>query len=115
MLTKESRLRRKEEVDAVFRRGTVVSADDFILKFLPNGLPHSRVAVLVGKKVSNKANQRNRIRRRLREVVRLNFEKIPTGYDILIIVRSLKLRETAFPEITKKFLTILTRWINKKS
>jgi ribonuclease P protein component len=115
MLKKEFRLRKKEEVDAVFRKGKVVSVDSLILKFIPNGLPHSRVAVLVGKKISNKAAQRNRIRRRLREIARMHSDKIPAGYDLLLIARSLKLREINFQEITQNFLTLITKWINKKS
>jgi ribonuclease P protein component len=42
-----------------------------------------RVGLTVGK-VLGKAHERNRIKRRLREVMRLHIGLIPTGYDLIL-------------------------------
>ncbi|MFH1375471.1 MAG: ribonuclease P protein component [Patescibacteria group bacterium] len=109
MLSGKFRLRKKEEVDLVFHKGKSVSLPEFTFKFLPNAFGTTRIAVLVGKKLSNKASARNRIRRRLREVARLNLEQLPQGLDLLIIARSLKLREIDFAELTGKFLKLASK------
>ncbi|MFH0834255.1 MAG: ribonuclease P protein component [Patescibacteria group bacterium] len=109
MLAAEFRLRKKSEVDQVFRQGKVVAIPAIALRFLPNTFDYSRVAVLVGKKLAKKAVARNRIRRRLREIVRLNFTRIPVGLDLLIIARETKLREIDFTELTAKFLELIAK------
>lgn len=46
----------------------------------------SRVAVVVTKKVQKAAPRRNRIRRRVYEIVRTNWTHIKPGHDILISI-----------------------------
>ena len=55
-----------------------------VIRYLANGSDLSRFGFLVNKRIGNAA-QRNKIRRRLREVVRLTSVK--AGWDALIIVR----------------------------
>jgi ribonuclease P protein component len=47
----------------------------------------SRFAFAVGRHIG-KAARRNRVRRRLREVVRLSLENIKPGYDCLLVART---------------------------
>ena len=55
------------------------------VKALKNNLDVSRFAIAIGLKVSKKAVKRNRVKRQLREVLRLNLEKIKPGYDVMIV------------------------------
>ena len=55
-----------------------------VIRYLANGNDFSRFGFLINKRIGNAA-QRNKVRRRLREVVRLNSVK--AGWDALIIVR----------------------------
>jgi len=107
MLSQDFRLRKKQEVATVFKRGKSFSSPEITLRFLPNSLPNSRIAVLVGVKLDKRAVVRNRIKRRLREVARLNFSSIPSGLDLLIIARAIKLREIPLPELNNKFLQLV--------
>lgn len=109
MFSSKFRLRKKEEVNLVFKTGRSISAPEFAFRFLPNSLPETRIAVLVGVKLSKKAVDRNRIKRRLREVARLNLTKIPPGFDLLIIARNSKLLEIDFTELTAKFLSLVAK------
>jgi len=113
MLSSKFRLRRKEEVNLVFKTGRSISAPEFAFRFLPNSLSGTRIAVLVGVKLSKKAVDRNRIRRRLREIARLNFTKIPPGFDLLIVARNSKLLEIDFVDLTAKFLSLVAKIPNR--
>ena len=64
----------------------------------------NRVGVTVGKKLG-KAVIRNRVRRRLREVYRLNEAAFQCGYDIVVVARS-KAVEAPFSQLTKAYLAL---------
>ncbi len=109
MLSRTLRLTRKSDIDRVFRRGRSVAARQFAFKYLPNSSDSARVAVLVGTKLAKRAVHRNRIKRRLREIIRLNFDKVPQGIDLLIIARDLKLRDTDWPALTEQVVALLLK------
>ena len=54
------------------------------------------------------AVERNRMRRRLREVYRLHEAELLPGYDIVIVARS-RAMEADFAELTRAFLTLAGR------
>ena len=53
-----------------------------------NELGRSRVGITVGKRVAKQAVARNRIRRRLREAVRLRYPRLRPGLDLLLVARA---------------------------
>lgn len=69
-----------------------------------NRSEHNRVGITVSKKLG-KAHIRNRVRRRFREVYRLNEEKILPGWDIVIVARSRAI-EADFGKLTGAFLQL---------
>ena len=64
----------------------------------------NRVGVTVGKKLG-KAHIRNRVRRRVREVYRLNEDKFQPGWDIVIVARG-KAIDAEFSALTGNFLAL---------
>lgn len=87
MLFRENRLKKKRDFDRAHKLGTFVRFGFLSLKKVKNGLPDSRFGFLVGTKISKKAVLRNKIKRRLREVTRLNNSRIVPGYDVVVFVR----------------------------
>jgi len=81
------RLVRTAEYDAVYQSGRRRSSREFTVFLRPNGLDLSRFGWSV-KKALGSAVRRNRIRRRIREIVRLHRQEIATGWDIVIHPRS---------------------------
>jgi ribonuclease P protein component len=55
-------------------------------KTLPNGLAISRFGIIVSAKISKKAAIRNKIKRQIREIIRLQLQNIKSGQDNAIIV-----------------------------
>ena len=64
----------------------------------------NRVGITVSKKLGH-AVVRNRVRRRLREIYRLNEEKFQPGWDIVVVART-KAVGCGFPELTKAYLSL---------
>ena len=75
-----------------------------VLYARPNRLGQNRVGITVGKKLG-KAHVRNRARRRLREVYRLNETKFAPGWDIVVVARS-RCIKADFDRLTESYLSL---------
>ena len=64
----------------------------------------NRVGITVGKKLGG-AVTRNRVRRRLREVYRLNEARFAPGYDIVVVARS-RCIDADFQKLEKAYLSL---------
>ena len=64
----------------------------------------NRVGITVSKKLG-KAHVRNRVRRRLREIYRLNEEKFQPGWDIVVVARS-RAVDAKFSKLTESYLSL---------
>ena len=86
--SRSERIRKKNDFERFRRnRGKTerVSRGPFVIIRLPNDLDITRIGIRVPKKVG-KAYVRNRIKRLIREVFRLNKKAFPPSADLLIIV-----------------------------
>jgi len=78
------RLTKRREYALVYRQGMAWMGGLVVMKAMRNGLGSTRYGFSVTKKLG-KAVQRNRLKRLLREAVRLQL--IRPGWDIVFIVR----------------------------
>ena len=85
MLPKVNRLKRKKDFERVFKKGQGFKEDFLFLKIARNNLKSSRFGFVVSKNFSKKATLRNKIKRRLRELVRINLNKIKKGIDGVLV------------------------------
>ena len=83
MLQKENRLTLQKDVKQVAKKGKNISSPILNFKYANNNLKVSRFAFVVSVGISKKAVVRNRVRRQLREILRLLIKdsKIKPGYD----------------------------------
>lgn len=84
---RDTRLVRRGDFDVVYRTGRRLSSSHFTVFVRTNELPRSRFGFSI-KKALGGAVVRNRIRRRLREMVRCRQQEIAAGWDIVIHPKS---------------------------
>jgi len=106
-LPRVARLLRRIEYDVVYREGRRRASREFTIFVRPNGLNFSRFGWSI-KKALGTAVRRNRIRRRLREILRLHRQEIAPGWDIVIHPRSSAI-EAEFSTLTADLLKTLPR------
>ena len=75
-----------------------------VLYVRKNRTQTNRVGITVSKKLG-KANVRNRIRRRLREVYRLNEDRFLPGWDLVVVART-KAIHVSFADLTQAYLSL---------
>lgn len=108
MLKRKFRLRKKKDFEMVIKRGKFFKGENLSLVKKNNGFHFSRFAFLVGKKVSKKAVVRNKIKRRLSEIIRTNLSKIKKGYDVIFFTFP-GIEKNSFKELKKETLFLLKR------
>lgn len=93
MLPKINRINKKKDFSDIFKKGKGFKNGFLILKFINNSLGFSRFGIVVSQKVSKKAVMRNKVRRRLGEIISKDIDNIKSGIDCVFI---------ALPGIDKK-------------
>lgn len=81
------RLAYRGQFQRVRSQGRSWSHPLLVLLAVENDLPYSRVGFLVSKRIG-KAVVRNRVKRLMREAMRLRLYEIASGWDIVLIARS---------------------------
>lgn len=99
------RLVRRAEFEGVYRSGRRRAGPRFVVFFRANDLAVTRFGISV-KKALGGAVVRNRIRRRIREMLRLHYSEIPSGWDMVIHPRSSAAR-AAFAPLAAELLGLL--------
>src|SRR3990172_8259682 len=84
--TKAEHLTRKKEFERVFDEGKVFKNNEVVLYVIPNDFLHSRLGLVVSKKLGN-IQCSNHTKRLLREAYRLNKHLLKTHVDIIAIPR----------------------------
>jgi ribonuclease P protein component len=110
MLPSQSRLRRSEDIARVRQRGRRWP-HPLIVLFVHSqpaeATPATRFAFAVGRHIGS-APRRNRVRRRLREIVRHRLAWVKPGYDCLIVARTGS-ATAGFAELEQALTQLLAR------
>lgn len=80
------RVRANERFQEIRKQGEAYHDGLLVMCVLANGLPYSRFGFSVSNRIGG-AVVRNRIKRRLREAIRLRMEEIKPGWDIVFIAK----------------------------
>jgi ribonuclease P protein component len=102
---REARLVRKGDFDRVYQAGKRFSSSHFTVFVRRNDLALNRFGFSI-KKALGGAVVRNRIRRRLREMVRCHRQEISAGWDIVIHPKG-SLHKAPFAALTQDLLRLL--------
>jgi ribonuclease P protein component len=106
-LEKIERLTKPGQYALVYEKGISLADRFLVLKALPNQLEYSRYGISVSKRVG-KAVVRNRVKRVLREIIRLT--PIKNGWDVVFVARN-PAASVDYRQIDKSILSLLSRAI----
>ncbi len=87
MIPRNNRLTRSA-VTYALKKGHRVSNEYFNIKFIPSRGTENRYSASVSTKVFPNAVDRNRLRRRLYEIIRKSADSIPKPFNIVIIAKN---------------------------
>lgn len=91
----------------LYHRGKTAGSRYLVIYCSRNRLGFNRYGMTVSTKLGH-AVVRNRMRRRLREICRLNQQQLKQGYDIVIVARSAAV-EAPFAQLTDSFLNVMDK------
>lgn len=108
-MRKKHRLRANTDFERLRREGRTLVHPLLVLSVLSNELGHSRFGFAVGRRIG-KAAARNRIKRRMRESVRVRLQKqeIATGWDVVFIARH-PIQGASFQQVDEAIGLLLRR------
>src|SRR5699024_4000022 len=84
-MEKQLSLRKNTDFERDYKKSKAFYNRDYTILIKNNGLYHPRFGFSISKKVG-KANQRNKLKRRLRDIIRNNYKNI-NNVDIIIILK----------------------------
>lgn len=91
----------------LYRRGQSAANAYLVLYAHRNGSARSRVGITVSGKLGC-AVQRNRIRRRLREIYRLNETQFQPGWDLVVVART-RAMTAEYAKLQSAYLALAAR------
>lgn len=93
------------EFRRIYRKGKSAVSPQLVIYCQRNRWGHSRLGVSVSTKLGC-AVVRNRVRRRIREIYRLNKAKMLPGYDLIVVAR-VRAVETDYQKLDRTYLRLL--------
>jgi len=102
-----SSLRKNHEFRRLYNKGKNAASKCVVVYCNRNGKAENRLGITVSTKLGG-AVQRNRIRRRLKEIYRLNEPTLRTGYDIVLVAR-MRSRFAGWNELESSVLALLDK------
>lgn len=110
MLSYSHRFHGHNSLRFVYKNGKTVRSQAVVLKYTLNPKrKSSRFAVVVSKKTIKSAVGRNRIRRRVYEIIRNHLGDIRTNSDIVLLIVSAEVRTMPAAELERTIVGVLTQ------
>ena len=97
-------LKENYEFRRMYQKGASAAGGCMVIYCRRNKLDHNRLGLTASVKLGH-AVVRNRARRRLREVYRLNSNRLSAGWDILLVARS-RTVTASWKELNDTFLRL---------
>lgn len=108
MLPQIHRLIKEKDFKILARRGKSFFIKELGIKYLKNNLTHPRFGFIVSNKIDKRATVRNKIKRRLREIVHQNIKRVKPGFDFLFLTNP-EIKNLDFWQIKEKLEEILEK------
>ena len=101
-------LKNKKDISNIFESGKVKYIDGIGIRIINNEEEYNRVVIIPLHGYGN-AVQRNKIKRRIREILRQCNICMDKGYDIAVIIKKTE-QNTNFNQLKNKVMVLLSRF-----
>ena len=99
MLSRKNRFHGRKGINSVYKYGENFNLNNISLRILKRNSYEGRVAVVVSKKINKSAVVRNKMRRRIYEVVRTLKPRLNGNYDMVINVYNEAVYDMKFEDL----------------
>jgi len=112
---KKEHLKSAERISQIYRQGKKVKQSFLLLYYMESGEESNHLALAVPKRRVALAVNRNRIKRKLKEVYRLNktLLKAEEGYDFILMYLGSEAPE--YQKLERAFLKLCEKWQNSRA
>ncbi|MCF8008700.1 MAG: ribonuclease P protein component [Halanaerobiales bacterium] len=101
-------LKKKSDFNRVYKRGKSKASSHLVLYWYPNGENINRYGFSINKRIG-KAVVRNKLKRRLKEIIRKEIDRsFKKGYDFILIARK-PIVSLEYKEIQKDLIKLFRR------
>jgi len=100
-------LTKNHEFRRLYKKGKNAASKYVVVYSCRNGKAENRLGITVSTKLGG-AVQRNRIRRRLKEIYRLNEQALRIGYDLVLVAR-MRSRYAGWSELESSVLSLFKK------
>lgn len=110
MIARRYRLTKKDDIPALLKEGRMVMGKYLVLRSRPNHGENHRFGIIVSQKISAKAVERNRIRRRIYEITRHHYEDFPKNetFDMLLLPKTAIMSAT-YADMERDLLQLISK------
>ena len=106
-MKEEIRIKNKLEFDDFFKNSKAISNNYFVLYKKEKKIDNVRVGIAIGNKFG-KAYKRNLYKRRLRNIIRHNYDKFNQNYDYVLLIRK-SCDTIVYREMEECFLNLIKK------
>ena len=110
MIKKIYRLKSPKDFRHAYQKGKSIVNSNLVLYYRKNLKDQYRIGFSVSKKVG-KAVVRNKVKRKLREVCRLNEKIFPQGLDLIFVAR-VRVKDASYRTIERSLLDLVRKMVN---
>lgn len=104
-MKKENRLTRQEDFRAVYKNGRLIFGRYLAAHFLPIDNDEIKIGISVSKKVGN-AVIRNRIKRRIRDIISKLITELPPKHHIIIGAK-VRSKDASYDQLKRDLIKLL--------
>ena len=115
MLKRINRLKKRYQFNYVYKSGEHFSGEHMVLYVASSKTKNIKVGLAVTKKVGH-AVVRNKVRRRLREIIKTQVPNLKQNNNIIVVARD-NITEASFEKLSNEFLKLIKKanLINEES
>ena len=111
-MNKKLRIKKKKEFDYIIKNGKKVKNNFFILYYIQKKELKSRFGIAVGTKIGNSVI-RNKLKRQVKEIIRININNFQNTKDYIIIIRKESLN-LSFQKMRENLIDLAEKVKNEK-